>query len=237
MISPAPSPSYDSRRLTLERVDGSLLSGEVRGMGKTSDAVAEGVSIASAAARLTVRNHILVETIAHDESFDVDVFSPYAQETLLALAEEQEAAAELARRQRKSAWGKFSDSDGTHDYRDADTRNLRKRERQYRGVAQELRNRAADPAAVRELVEQARDAAWGDVEANLQRRLRVEGMRADVDPDYDTMRGARMQALRLVDLPRLAAHRRTVAAAVAAAGGTTGATAIDDGAEPDLEPE
>ena len=63
--------------------------------------------------------------------------------------------------------------------------------------------RAADPEAVRELVEQARDAAWGDVEANLQRRLRVEGMRADVDPDYDMMRAARMQSLRLVDLPRL----------------------------------
>src|SRR5215203_1764653 len=182
-------------------------------MGKTSDAVAEGVSIASAAARLTVRNHILVETIAHDESFDVGVVGPYAQETLVALAEEQEAAAQLARRQRKTAWGKFSDSDGTHDYRDRDIRNLRKREKQYRGVAKELRNRAADPDAVSELVEQARDAAWGDVEANLQRRLHVEGMRADVDPDYDVMRGARMQALRLVDLPRLAAHRRTVAVA------------------------
>jgi hypothetical protein len=177
-------------------------------MGKTSDAVAEGVSIASAAARLTVRNHILVSTIAHDESFDLDVLGSYAQEALIALAEEQEEAAALARTQRKHAWGKFSDSDGTHDYRDRDMRNLRKREKQYRGVAKELRNRAADPDAVRELVEQARDAAWGDVEANLQRRLRVEGMRADVDPDYEMMRGARMQALRLVDLPRLSAHRR-----------------------------
>ena len=65
--------------------------------------------------------------------------------------------------------------------------------------------------AVGELVEQARDAAWGDVEANLQRRLRVEGMRADIDPDYEVMRGARMQALRLVDLPRLSAHRRKLA--------------------------
>ncbi len=180
-------------------------------MGKTSDAVAEGVSIASAAARLTVRNHILVETIAHDESFDVDVLASYAQATLIALAEEQEEAAALARTQRKRAWGKFTDSDGTHDYRDRDMRNLRKRENQYRGVAKELRNRAADPDAVRELVEQARDAAWGDVEANLQRRLRVEGMRSDVDPDYDVMRGARMQALRLVDLPRLSAHRRKLA--------------------------
>ena len=180
-------------------------------MGKTSDAVAEGVSIASAAARLTVRNHILVSTIAHDESFDLGVLGSYAQEALIALAEEQEEAAALARTQRKHAWGKFSDSDGTHDYRDRDMRNLRKREKQYRGVAKELRNRAADPEAVRELVEQARDAAWGDVEANLQRRLRVEGMRADVDPDYEVMRGARMQALRLVDLPRLSAHRRKLA--------------------------
>lgn len=177
-------------------------------MGRTADAVAEGVSIASAAARLAVRNHILVETIAHDHAFESSVFAPFAQATLIALAEEQEAAAALARRQRKSAWGKFTDSDGTHDYRDRDTRNLRRRERQYRGVAKELRARAADPTAVGELVEQARDAAWGDVEANLQRRLRVEGMRADLDPDYETMRAARMQALRLVDLPRLSAHRR-----------------------------
>jgi hypothetical protein len=180
-------------------------------MGKTSDAVAEGVSIASAAGRLAVRNHILVETIAHDESFDADALASFAQATLIALAEEQEEAAALARTQRKRAWGKFTDSDGTHDYRDRDMRNLRKREKQYRGVAKELRNRAADPGAVRELVEQARDAAWGDVEANLQRRLRVEGMRSDVDPDYEVMRGARMQALRLVDLPRLSAHRRKLA--------------------------
>ena len=177
-------------------------------MGKTADAIAEGVSIASAAARLAVRNHILVETIANDEPFEVESIAPFAEATLVALADEQDAAADLVRRQRKKAWGKFSDSDGTHDYRDRDTRNLRKRERQYRGVAKELRGRASDPTAVRDLVEEARDAAWGDVEANLLRRLEVEGMRSDVDPNYEMMRAARMQSLRLIDLPRLAAHRR-----------------------------
>lgn len=192
-------------------------------MGKTADAIAEGVSIASAAARLTVRNHILVETIANDEPFDVDTFSPFAAGTLIALADEQDAAADLVRRQRKKAWGKFSDPDGTHDYRDRDTRNLRKRQRQYQGVAKELRRRADDPGEVRELVEESRDAAWGDVEANLMRRLAVEGMRADVDPDYQMMRAARMQSLRLIDLPRLAAHRRHV-------------TASAEGAEP-AEPD
>lgn len=177
-------------------------------MGKTAEAIAEGVSIASAAARLTIRNRILVDTIANDEPFDVAVFGPFARETLLALAEEQEAAAELAKRQRKKAWGKFSDPDGTHDYRDRDTRNLRKRHQQYVGVAKELRRMADDPHVVRTLVEQSRDAAWGDVEANLQRRLHVESMRPELDPDYERMRAARMQSIRLVDLPRLASHRR-----------------------------
>ncbi|GAA2972456.1 hypothetical protein JOD63_000113 [Microbacterium terrae] len=180
-------------------------------MGRNSDAIAEGVAIATAAARLTIRNHILVETIAHDEQFDAASFASFAHDTLIALAVEQEAAADLAKRQRKKAWGKFSDPDGTHDYRDRDTRNLRRRHKQYVGVAKELRQRAEDPHAVRTLVEQSRDAAWGDVEANLQRRLIVEGMRPDLDPDYERMRTARMQSLRLVDLPKLAAHRRHLA--------------------------
>ena len=177
-------------------------------MGKTAEAIAEGVSIASAAARLAIRNRILVETIAHDEHFDVTVFAPFARETLIGLADEQDQAAALVKRQRKKAWGKFSDPDGTHDYRDRDMRNLRRRGRQYSGVAQALRRMADDPHVVRTFVEQARDAAWGDVEANLQRRLRVEGMRPELDPDYARMRAARMQSIRLVDLPRLAAHKR-----------------------------
>lgn len=190
-------------------------------MGRTAEAIEEGLSIASAAARLSVRNHILVEAIANDSTYDPARFAEFARATLLALADEQRDAAALVRRQRKAAWGKYSDSHGTHDYRDADTRNLRRRERQYNGVAKELRRRADNPDRVQELVEQARDAAWGDVEANLQRRLRVEGMRPENDPDYDTMREARMQALRLVDLPRLRAHRRRLA---------------ENAPEPDLDP-
>ncbi|KAA9105019.1 asparagine synthase [Microbacterium rhizomatis] len=177
-------------------------------MGKSSDAVGEGVSIASAAARLAVRNHILVETISRGADFDAAQVGEFAQETLRSLAAEQEEAAALAKKQRKSAWGKFSDPDGTHDYRDRDTRNLRKRHSQYVKVAERLRALAADPDAVAQLVEAARDAAWGDVEGNLQRRLQVESMTADADPDYARMREARMQALRLVDLSRLASQAR-----------------------------
>jgi len=182
-------------------------------VGKTSEAVSEGVSIASSAARLAVRNHILVETISRGEPFVAEDVAVYAREMLESLAQEQDTAAALAKKQRKKAWGRFSDPDGTHDYRDRDTRNLRKRQKQYARVAAQLRELAGDDTRVAELVEEARDAAWGDVEANLQRRLRVEGMTADSYPDYAKLRAARMQALRLVDLPRLAAHQRHIGVA------------------------
>jgi hypothetical protein len=186
-------------------------------VGRTSDAIAEGVSIASAAARLTVRNHLLVETIAQGRTFDRDELASFARETVLALAEEQERAAARMKALRRRAFGKYSTSGGTHDYRDRDTRNLRRRGKQYAGVAKELRSWADDPERISDLVDAARNAAWGDVEANLQRRLAVEGATYDSEPDYGRMRKARMDALRMVDLARLAsqAQRRREAAAAA----------------------
>ncbi|WP_058627553.1 hypothetical protein [Microbacterium testaceum] len=186
-------------------------------MGRTKDAIAEGLSIATAAARLTVRNRILVETIARGGQFDSEVFADFARKTLRALADEQDQAAERVTHQRKRAWGRFSDSSGTHDYRDRDTRNLRRRANQSRGVAKELRALADDPARVEALVAAARMAAWGDVESNLRQRLDVEGMTADADPDYATMRRARMDALRMVDLARLASQAKRKAKEKAAA--------------------
>ncbi|GAA5153413.1 hypothetical protein GCM10025768_23040 [Microbacterium pseudoresistens] len=177
-------------------------------MGRTADAIAEGVAIATSAARLTVRNHILVGTIARGGSFDVERYMNDARDAVIALAVESEQAAELATSMRKRAHGRYSDPAGTHDYRDRDVRNLKRRAKQSLGVAAKLRELADDPMALRDLVEHARGAAWADVANNLQRRLAVEGMRPDQDPDYESMRDARMQALRLVDLQALSSQQR-----------------------------
>lgn len=177
-------------------------------MGKNADAIAEGLAISEAACRLAVKNHILVETIARGEDFDPDRVAPFTRDALIALAVEAEDAARLAQRQRKAAWGQYSQPDGTHDYRDRDTRNLRRRRTQYLGVAKGLRALAGEKADLQRIVEDARELAWSEVEGNLERRLNVEGMRPDVDPDYERMREARMQSLRLVDLQRLASQHR-----------------------------
>ena len=91
-------------------------------------------------------------------------------------------------------------------------RNLRRREKQSLHVAEQLRLRAADDAELRLLIADARDAAWAEVAKNIDRTLRIEASRPDLDPDYQRMRTARMQALRLVDLPKLRAQRRSAKA-------------------------
>jgi len=149
-----------------------------------------------------------VGTIAQGGSFDVAKYMNDAHEALLALAAESDEAAELANKLRKRAHGRYSDPHGTHDYRDRDVRNLKKRAKQSSAVADRLREMADDPETLRFLVEAARAAAWSDVAGNLQSRLTVEAMRPDEDPDYATMREARMQALRLVDLQALASDQR-----------------------------
>src|SRR5690606_31868945 len=147
-------------------------------------------------------------TIARGGTFEIDHYMGVAREALLAMAKESEDAAELLNRLRKRAKGRHSDPHGTHDYRDRDVRNLRRRAKQSTGVAERLRAMTEDTRALSALVEEARAAAWSDVRGNLDRRLQVEGMRPDQDPDYERMRDARMQALRLVDLQALSSEQR-----------------------------
>ncbi|MEV7610024.1 asparagine synthase [Microbacterium sp. NPDC089320] len=180
-------------------------------MGRTADAIAEGVAIATAAARLAVKNHILIGTIAENGVFDTDKYVADAREALRAMAEESEEVERNLTELRKRARGRHSDPSGTHDYRDRDVRNLRRRAKQSHGVATKLRDMMQDEAALRVIVEEAREGAWADVRHNLDRRLRVEGMRPDQDPDYERMREARMQALRLVDLQALSSLQRAKA--------------------------
>ncbi|MGZ0068835.1 asparagine synthase [Microbacterium arborescens] len=175
---------------------------------KSSEIVAEGLYIASAATRLALKNAILVDILADGRDFEADRFLDDARDALISLAEEAEADAERTHRERKAASGRYSDSSGTHDYRSRDVSNLRRRRKQSLRIAKELRERAADEAELRKLIADAREAAWAEVAGNIDRTLRIEAARPDLEPDYERMRTARMQALRMVDLPRLRSQRR-----------------------------
>ncbi|ALJ21625.1 hypothetical protein [Microbacterium sp. No. 7] len=179
---------------------------------RSRDVVAEGLYIAAAATRLRLKNEILMHVLADGEDFDGERFVPVARETLLSLADEADAEAERVAGQISQARGKHHSSDGTHDYRSRDVRNLKRRRKQSLHVAQQLRERADDPEELDRLVASARGAAWDEVERNLHVTLGIVAARPDLEPDYARMREARMQSLRLVDLPKLRAARRAAAA-------------------------
>lgn len=178
-------------------------------MGKSADAIEDGIAIAAAAARMSVKNHILVTAIREGESFDRARVAGFAQRVLEGLADEHDRAAKHMRRQRKRAAVTIGQSLGTHDYVNRDLRNLRKRQKQYEGVAKRLKEFAGDPIQVESLVEQARDLAWYDVQANIERRLDIEARRPQNEPDYAELREQRLDELTAVDLALLEEeHRR-----------------------------
>ena len=65
---------------------------------RTRDVVAEGLYIASAATRLSLKNTILVHILAEGEDFDPDRYLDEARAALLTLAEEAEDATTVTRR-------------------------------------------------------------------------------------------------------------------------------------------
>jgi len=174
----------------------------------------EGIHIAEAALRMALKNRILVESIGEGHDFDPSSFIDEAREIMLGLAQEAHDSAARVAEQRKSAWGLHTKSRGTHDYRDRDTGNLRRRGREYKRVAKELERRAGDEAELLRIIEQAREAAWEDVAANIASTLKLVVQRPDLDADYAQMREARMEALKSVDLTALAGQQRKRAKAV-----------------------
>ena len=170
--------------------------------------VIEGIDIAESACRMSLKNRIVVEILRDGHNFNPADFLDDARDVLLELAKESRDAAQRVSEERKSAWGVHTRSRGTHDYRDRDTGNLRRREREYKRVAKELERRAGDETELLRIIEQARAATWEEVSANIDSTLRVVGQRPDLEPDYAKMRAARMEALMLVDLPKLAGRQK-----------------------------
>lgn len=201
-------------------------------MGTSADAIEDGVAIAAAAARMAVKNHILVSAIRDDESFDRERVAAFAHQVLKDLADEHDRAAKHMRKTRKKAALTPGRSLGTHDYVAGDTRNLRKRQKQYEGVAKRLRDYAIDPIQVESLVEQARDLAWYDVQANIERRLDLgTAPRLEHEGDDDAQHDPQIGYLTGVDLATLEEQRRQLAelqAEIKRASGAVDLPARDD---------
>ena len=170
-----------------------------------ADRVAEeGVAIAEAVVRLSMRNRIIVDSLRDRRGFDTGPLIDWAASEFRELAAREEEAAERIRERRD--WSAVDSPlvEGADDI-DAQRRELRWRESARRATAAAFLAFAADERRLVDLVEMARIEAWEEVAAVIIERTDATGHRED--DEYAAERSNRMAELVALDLSALAIER------------------------------
>lgn len=170
-----------------------------------ADMVDEGMLMAEAAARMSLRNLLIVEALRGD-GYDEQTANDAARDALIELAQQAQATAHRTADTRERAERREGRATHQHDYRRSDSSNLIRRARVYDEIAHRLRVTADDGVALAALVTRAREEAWDDVSGAIETKLDRDWQQWDAEPEYPAARGGRMLELE-ADLRRaLNAH-------------------------------
>lgn len=165
------------------------------------ESFAEGLLVAESAARMALKNRIIVAALRGDEPFDADRAAAAAREVLYELVQEMNEVAEWSAAERESAALREGRSAHQHDYHRADAWNLRLRERINAAVSKKLWELRGDPEYLAAFAERARDDAWTEIAGVIEQRLAREWPEIEVDEAYERERDERMRDVAL-DLER-----------------------------------
>lgn len=168
-------------------------------------AVSEGIMLAEYAARLQLRNAIIIGAVGESVDYDPRRYMVEARAVVSSLAAEADAAADRIAEQVLDAERLAGRAGHAHDYRSGDVRNLTRRESVSRALAKRLRQFRDDDKYMLALIERSRDEAWRDVSRALEESL--GGPEIEVDPEYEAERESRQRDLIEIDLAGLARER------------------------------
>ena len=172
------------------------------------ESFAEGLLVAESAARMALKNRIIVRALRGDEPFDPDRAAAAAREVLYELVQEMNQVAEWSAAERESAALREGRSAHQHDYHRADAWNLRLRERINAAVSKRLWELRGDPEYLAAFAERARQDAWAEIAGVIDQRLAREWPEIEVDEAYERERDSRMRGLELDLAQQLADMRR-----------------------------
>lgn len=159
--------------------------------------VEDGVLVSTAAARLALKNRIIVGALRHNRDFDLPTLMDFARVELRRLAEENDETADRLEQERARA--NPAPAPPNESARKARSReDHRRRPGIHRLLAAALRAEAEKDDAVEALVNQARDSAAAEISAAVEARLLSQ--RADSDPDYRAERAGRIAEFIELDL-------------------------------------
>lgn len=166
--------------------------------------VAEGILLLENAARLKLKNRIIVDTLTNGDAGHADLLDGWVGSLVDQLEAFAAQSAESAQRlavERNLA----STADGLgryyHDYRHLDTDNLTRRIRIALEVSRLLRRMTDDPKVLAQLLADARSLADEELEDVVRRTLATASVR---NPEDAELLAARIQQLATIDIPALA---------------------------------
>ncbi len=172
------------------------------------ESFAEGLLVAESAARMALKNRIIVMALRGDEPFDPDRAAAAAREVLHELVQEMNQVAEWSAAERETAAQREGRSAHQHDYHRADAWNLRLRERINAAVSQRLLELRGDAEYLAAFAERARQDAWAEIAGVIDQRLAREWPEIELDEAYERERDSRMRGLELDLAQELAEVRR-----------------------------
>lgn len=182
--------------------------------------VSEGEMLAEYAARMALKNRIIITVLTEGGPYTAKRFIEPAKEVLAELGEASRESARLAEEALESAVGRRGVGEHQHDYRSADTANLRRRAKVNVSVADRIWAMRDDPDYLEAFIDRARDDAWTDIARAITASLdrvwppdpSLVGAPIDSYAETDTVeaRGERVNTLRM-ELEKLALdHEATV---------------------------
>lgn len=163
----------------------------------TAEMVAEGLLVAEAAARMSLRNRFVVGALRGGDDYDPDLARAAAADIIYELVQEADDAAEKSAANRRASLALEGRAKHQHDYRSKDAANLRRREDAYAAIAKRLWALRDDPEYLDQIAERAREDAWHDVASAIGDRLDREWPEIEMDAEYHLARPERMNELAL----------------------------------------
>lgn len=174
-----------------------------RRLAPVEEIVEQGLLVTDVAARMTVKNAIILNALGRKADFNLDEVVGMVRDTLLELADERDDDARHIAQMRSEIRRLGTSSWSENDYGSDDNKTLRHRQEVYESIAVELRARAEDDAYLQQTAERARTAAWAEVGDSLQRTASHPYYAGGSSEEYQQARDERIQLLIQRDLTDL----------------------------------
>lgn len=178
-----------------------------RHLAPVEEIVEQGLMVADVAARMSVKNTIILNALGRKADYDKQQVQQMMQDAVLELAVERERDARHISRMRgeirKTGYSSWSEN----DYGSDDNTTLRHRQEVYEQVAAQLRERAENDEFLGKASERALSAAWNEIGDSLKERASHPYYAGGSSEEYKRERESRIELLIQRDLTELIRQR------------------------------